>query len=159
MESTSSPFDPNAERFFFDDFFISDASEGESVLVPMQGRSVPITLKKNLTLADLEESREKGLDKTLDLKTGQYTIHGFDEKAYTYALLARAIKSWPFVNRDGSSVPITEDNIKHLVADGGGALEQLVQKFVQQKEEQAAPFVNNSGEASLPEEMPTPPSL
>ena len=69
--------------FFFDDFFVADNDPGLEVKVSSQGREVPICLKKRLTLEDIEAAREKGVDKTIDLKTGAVKVNKIDEGAFT----------------------------------------------------------------------------
>lgn len=135
------------EMFLFDDFFVPNDDPGVQVDVAINGRSVPIMVKRGLSLGDREAAKAIATKTRLDLTKGQLVVESFDDGAFTLELLFRCIKSWPFV-RDGKQVPVTRENILALKSSAADAFALLVQNLVQDKSEALTPFVKASDAAS-----------
>jgi hypothetical protein len=135
------------EMFLFDDFFVPNDDPGVQVDVAINGRVVPIMVKRGLSLGDREAAKSVATKTRLDPTKGTLTAESFDEGAFVVELLFRCIKSWPFV-RDGKTVPVTRENILALKSSAADAFALLVQNLVQDKMEALAPFGKASDAAS-----------
>jgi hypothetical protein len=128
------------DLFLFDDFFVDDADAGVVHNVVIRGRVVPITTKRDVTLADKEAAEQAAVKRHLD-PTGRVVVDGIDGGALAVEVLVRCIKSWPFTFKDGKPVPITRDNIRRMVADAAEALAQSIVSVTQAKQKEAdGPF-------------------
>lgn len=133
--------------FLFDDFFVDDADEGVVHEVTIRGRKVPITCKRDVTLADKEAAEQAAVRRHLD-PTGRVVVDGIDSGVLAVELLVRCVKKWPFTFKDGKSVPITRENIRRMIADGAEALAQSIVEVVQAKQKEAdGPFAGASDAA------------
>jgi hypothetical protein len=131
--------------FLFDDFFVDDADAGVVHNVVIRGRVVPITTKRDVTLADKEAAEQAAVKRHLD-PTGRVVVDGIDGGALAVEVLVRCIKSWPFTfgpnhPQAGKPVPITRDNIRRMVSDAAEALAQSIVSVTQAKQKEAdGPF-------------------
>jgi len=74
----------------------------------------------------------------------QVIIDSTDETMLTVKTILMSLVSWPFVSANGTPVPITEDNIRLLLADCADALMSSIGEREKQREAQIAPFVPTS---------------
>ena len=137
-----------SEQFFYDEFFIPADDPGERIEVEIGGRVVPIYLKRELSLEDVEIAKERGIKKHLDLEKGAYVVEGIDEVEFTVILLARAIKSWPFVYRNNHPVPITPEKIREFRVEGSEVLQRAVSAMLNKAKDQVDPLGKSSGDPS-----------
>lgn len=146
-----------AEPFLFDDFFVPDSDPGIEVPIVLQGRPVPFVLKRGITLKDKEEATAAAMTRHFT-EEGKLVVDGLDDQKLTAELLTRCIKSWPFVHKDGSPVPVTAENIMAMVGDAGEKLVTLLMAGLSAKEVHAnGPFETGSGAASTDEAQATNP--
>jgi hypothetical protein len=141
--ATIAPVVP-VESFFFDEFFGSD--EGVEILLPIRGRSVPLRIKRGLTLREKAAAEGKAIKRSVNLKTGQITVEGIDEAAAAEEIAFQMLLSWPFTHRDGSPVPLTRENAAKLLG-GLDTLVGLVKKIEEEGDAALAPFVARSATA------------
>lgn len=140
------------QHFLFDDFFVDDADEGVVHIVTIRGRAVPITCKRDVTLADQEAAEQAAVRRHLT-PDGRLVVDGVENGVLAVEILFRTIKRWPFVYgpkhpHAGKPVPITRENIRRMVADGAEALATSIAKGRTAKQEEAdGPFAPNSDEA------------
>lgn len=151
-----------SEVFLFDDFFVPNDDPGVEQNVTVDGREVPIFLKRGLSLGDREAAKSIAT-KTHISESGTFVVDSFDDGLFQVELLFRCIKSWPFTYAHGGPVPITRGNIVSMKAHAADAMTLLVQKLVgneEAKKEALAPFESPSDEASSSEApaVPTSPS-
>jgi hypothetical protein len=133
-----------AEIFNFDDFFVSPDDLGSEATLTINGRDVPIRLKRNLTLQDIEECKATAIQTRINAQ-GQPELVSVDEREFGMQILLRVLKSWPFTYSDGSSVPINRQTIESMMVTGAEALMQLVLTIIQGRD--IAPFVPPSAGA------------
>jgi hypothetical protein len=138
---------PESAPFYFDDFF--DNEDGIEVTLLIRGRHVPIRIRKGLTLRERVKAEGMGITRHLDMKTGRVVIDGVDEAAAAEEIAFQMLLSWPFVNRDGSPVPITRPNVAKLLG-GMDQLVQLTRKMETEGEAALVPFVSASASPSAP---------
>lgn len=138
------------QEFLFEDFFVSDSDPGDRFDLEVNGRTVPVYIRRNISLADVEGAKAKSMKTKINLETGQLEIESFDQNAFTLELIASVIKSWPFTYGDGSPVPITPQNVARMNIQAATALQDLVSKVVAQKgsADSLGPFGSRSGDHS-----------
>lgn len=134
-----------AELFQFEDFFVAADDPGADAEIEINGRTVPLKLKRSLTLQDLEESKTAAVQTKINAQ-GVPELVSVDENEFTLQVLQRMIKSWPFTFSDGSPVPVDRKNLEAMMASGAAALQQLVLTMVNARD--IAPFVQPSVVAS-----------
>src|ERR1700731_2669645 len=116
------------EHYDYDDFFIPQNDPGEILPVLINGRTVPITVKRGVTTGDVKAAQAKAYIQRKDPQ-GNLRVVGVDEQEMTAQLLATCILSWPFKKNVGTKeqpdwrdVPITKEHIKALLAEGGASI-------------------------------------
>jgi len=129
--------------YLFDDFTVGADDPGIEVPVVLLGRFVPILFKRGLTLEETAAARNAGLKKRMN-KQGQLEILSLDETAIQLATVVRAIKDWPFKQRDGAKVPVTLENIKKLSGSEIEALFIAFSQLTQAREQALVPFAATS---------------
>jgi hypothetical protein len=135
------------ETFLFEDFFIPADDPGVETSITVNGREIPLRVKRGLSLGDREAARAVATKMDIDLMKGTMKVDSFDEGVFTIELLFRCLVSWPFT-KDGVAVPITRDNIRALSSSAADEMAKLVQLFVGgNKEEALAPFEKPSDAA------------
>jgi len=134
-----------AEHFLFDDFFVAADDPGADVAVMINGRNVPLKIKRGLTLQDIEASKAAAIKTKINAQ-GAPELLSVDENEFTLQVLERTVLSWPFTMADGSPVPINRANLEAMMMQGSQALQQLVLNMVQNRPDQT-PFVQPSAEA------------
>jgi hypothetical protein len=132
------------EIYNFDDFFVSPDDLGAEATLTINGRDVPIMLKRNLTLQDIEECKAAAIQTRINAQ-GQPELVSVDENEFSMQVLLRVLKSWPFTYSDGSPVPINRASIENMMATGASALMQLVLTIIQGRD--ITPFVPPSAGA------------
>ena len=138
-----------AEPYYFDEFFVSDSDPGVTYQVPIKGRLVPIVCKRGMSLRDKEEAQSAAIQRHIDTETGRLVIDGIDDIKMDIEILSRTIKSWPFVYRDGSPVPITPETISAFLSEGVDRLIGFIAKGnAAQEAEVTGPFDAASAVAS-----------
>lgn len=130
-------------EFFFDDYFVSEDDPGIPVDIRFKSGTVPIYIKKCISLEDVEAAKEKAIIKKFK-RDGSMEVVRIDEAVLTSELLARVIKSWPFKYKNGKDVPITPENIRALDASGSEQLQALASGLIKAREDMTAPFEKNS---------------
>lgn len=133
-----------SQEFLFEDFFVAADDPGVEEVVSINGRDVPLRIKRGITLKDIEEAKSKAIKTHLSPK-GELVVDSVDEAQMTVEILARVIKAWPFV-RDGKQVPITRENLYLMRAEASEALQSLVKRLISGKKEALAPFEKPSVE-------------
>lgn len=131
-------------EFLFDDFFGSATDPGIVVEIKIRGRQVPITLSRGLTLADQMACQAAALKKRL--VNGQIVMDGLDEGILVEEMLVRSIKAWPFTFKDGTSVPVTRENIRQMLG-GADDIAEAIKKLSTEGEAALAPFAPASDAA------------
>jgi hypothetical protein len=134
------------ETFLFDDFFVPADDAGVEDTVEINGRDIPMTFKRALTLRDREEAKAKAV-KTVINKDGSMSVAGVDEGTFTVEILFRTILAWPFTYKDGSPVPVTRAILQSMIANGADALQAKVLSYMAPKREALVPFENPSDAA------------
>lgn len=139
------------EIYDFDDFFVSLEDPGIAYLVSVNGRDVPITVKRGIGLSDMKTAQGKAII-TRKSPNGQPEIVGMDEEVFTVELLLKSILSWPFTrkNPDGSRSPveITRETIRAMLGEGGLQLQGILTKQIEGRQAALVPFESPSGEGS-----------
>lgn len=146
------------EIFLFDDFFVPADDPGAEYNLDIRGRTIPIRVKRGLSLGDREASKAVATKSHINMTNGQIVVDGFDEGAFMIELLFRCIKSWPFTTKDGKAVPITRANLTQLRTESADAFAKLMNTLVgnaESKAEALAPFENPSGADFSPEAVVT----
>lgn len=132
-----------SNEYLYDDFFISEDDPGVEMQVPINGRVVPITFRRGLTVEETEKVRAAAIKKRLR-PDGQMELVDVNETAYQLHVVALAVKSWPFVKRaeDGvvTPVPVTLETVKRLGGDALNALFNAYQLVLARQQEALAPF-------------------
>jgi hypothetical protein len=153
-----------AEIYDFDDFFLSDNDPGVEVPVKINGRTVPIWIKRALSTGDYKAAQAKAVMQSMG-PDGKLTIKGMDEEAFAVELVAASIVSWPFTqkkrNRAGQvvmdengdpirePVPVTRENVRRFLAEGTAYLQAYILGAIERKSEAVAgPFESQSGAPS-----------
>lgn len=137
------------EVFYFDEFF---ADEGVDILLPIRGRKVPLRIRRGLPLKEKAAAQAVAVKRHVDPNSGRVVIDQIDESLAAEEIAYRMILSWPFINRDGSKVSITRENVSKLLG-GMDTLVSLVEKMEQEGDAALVPFVAPSttvSEASQP---------
>jgi hypothetical protein len=132
------------ETFLFEDFFVAPDDPGVEEIVEINGRQVPLMVKRGITLKDVEEAKTRAV-KTHLSPSGQLVVDSIDEVVMTVEILLKAIKSWPFI-KDGKPLPITRENLYAMRAEASAALQQLVKKLTSGRRESLGPFEKPSDE-------------
>lgn len=132
------------EQFFYDEFFADD--NGVEVWLPIRGRSVPIRIKRGLTLREKTQAQAVAIKRRVDPATGRVIIEDINEAAGAEAVILASIVSWPFVHRDGSPVPITKETVNKLLG-GLDILGNLLARMEAEGDAALAPFVHPSAGA------------
>lgn len=130
------------DTFLFDEFFTSATDPGYLVQVDMRGRVVPFYLKRGLSIVERQTAQMSAIK--YHIEGTQVIIDSTDETMLTVKTILMSLVSWPFVSADGTPVPITEDNIRLLLADCADALMSSIGEREKQREAQIAPFVPTS---------------
>lgn len=136
--------DHNADAFYFDEFFGSDA-EGVEVTLTIRGRKVPVRIRRGLTLREKVEAQAKAVKRHVT-PDGRPVIDSIDEAAIAEELAFKLLLSWPFVTRDGAPVPITRENVAALLG-GLDDLIELSRRMEALGEKALVPFDSKSDEA------------
>ncbi len=137
------------EQFLFDDFFVSqdESDPGERVEVEINGRQVPVYLKRGLSFADREAAKSQAVQTRIK-PNGQVEIVRLDEGVFAVELLFRCLKSWPFTYRSGKRVEISRENIRAMLAEGADVLAKLMVDRIKTRSEKMAPFTTPSEKTS-----------
>lgn len=126
--------------FLFDDFFTTDETPGVEVAFDIQGRSVPIILKRGISFKDFSEAKEQAVTMRINPVSMQPEILKYDDAVFGVELLVRCIKSWPFVDK-GMPVPVTRETIKQLNSLTVQAMVLKLQEIMQKGKDALTPFV------------------
>ena len=133
--------------FLFDDFFTTDETPGVEVQFSIQGRDVPIQLKRGISFKDFSEAKEQAVTMRMNPVSMQPEILKYDDAVFGVELLVRCIKSWPFT-LNGQPVEVTRERIKQLDSLTVQAMVLKLQDIMQKGKESLAPFVKASAEPS-----------
>src|SRR5271166_6347297 len=101
------------DQFLFDDFFVSDEDPGIEIVIHVKGREIPLHIRP-LSTSDQVAVQAASVSKRFT-PDGKVVIDKIDEAKANSMLIAKSIVSWPFVNRDGSPVPVTAENCGRLL--------------------------------------------
>jgi hypothetical protein len=136
----------------YDEFFIPAKDPGVEIQVPIHGRSVPIKVRRGLTLGDVKGAQSKAVIQKKNLK-GEIEIAGVDEEVFTTELLFNAIVSWPFKKNLGTKedpdwrdVPVTKENVRAILADGAAYIQNFLVGKMQEAKQSVIPLESPSGE-------------
>lgn len=138
-----------AEIFEFADFFVSESDPGTEETLMMEDnsgkkREVTLTLKRNISLGDIQAARAAGTVTHINPQNGQQVVDAFDDALFVIHLLSRVIKKWPFT-RDGEMVPVTVKYVTALNAKNAEVFNILAQRLTSgQSEETQTDFVKPS---------------
>lgn len=135
------------EKFLFDDFFVSEASQGVETHILVRGRQVPIRIRP-LSTSDEISAQAGAVTKRMG-PDGKVVIDSIDEALGNSLLMSKAIVSWPFTNSDGSPVPITPENCSKILGEAGTQITALIGELSGQKAS-LDPFVSSSADPSEP---------
>ena len=135
------------ETVLFEDFFVPADDPGVETSITVNGREVPLHIKRGLSLGDREAAKAVATKMDIDMEKGTVKLSSFDEGIFTIEMLFRCLKSWPFT-KDGVPVPITRENIRALKATAADEMSKLVNALTGgSKDEALAPFEKPSDEA------------
>jgi hypothetical protein len=135
-----------AQVFYFDDFVVGEDDPGVEVDVEIRGKVLPIRFHRGLTIEDREAAKNAGVTRRI-LPTGTIELLSVREDIIQLETVARAIKSWPFKDRQGKMVPITKQNVKALGAEALDVLFFAYQKVSTGRQQALVPFVMPSDAA------------
>lgn len=123
------------EKFFYDEFFVSDDDPGLEEEIEIRNRKLTVTIKRALTLEDISEARSSSIKTRMNKKTGQPELVEVNESEFIIKILPKLVLAWPFKHRDGRPVEISEKNLKNLKFDVAEAFAPLVKKVLEGREE------------------------
>lgn len=129
---------PQGQQFFYDEFFGDD--EGVEIYLVVRGREVPMRIRRGLTLKEKAAAQASGVHRSIDPNTGAIKIDRIDEGKAAEEIAFRMLISWPFVNRDGSPVPVTRENVSKLLG-GMDKLVEIAAKMESEGDRALIPFV------------------
>ena len=115
------------EQFFFDEFFAAD--EPIEIVVTVRGREVPLKVRPSLTLEERVRAEGSAIKRKVNHKTGKVEIERVDEGVAAINLALAYLVEWPFVNRDGSPVPINAETINKFI--GAAKLVEIIGQATQ----------------------------
>jgi hypothetical protein len=129
-----------AAAFYFDEAFIDESDPGVPVEVEIKGRKAVIHLTRGVSLHDKLAAKKQAVRHRIR-PDGSVEIQNIDEEIFAVELLARSVKSWPFVFRGSNRpVPVTRENIKKMLSDVSEQLQAIVLNMTQKQEESLVPF-------------------
>lgn len=121
-----------AEVYDFEDFFVPRDDQGVEVQVPINGRVVPIRVKRAVNLEDRMAAEAKAVKISVDAKGNIKQEMKQEEGAKE--MVFRCILSWPFTQKKRDSqgrvlmdeageplreaVPLTRENVAAFLSDG-----------------------------------------
>ncbi len=139
------------QGYFFDDFFVPEDDLGHSIDVVVKDkyghtRKVgPFFIKRGLSLGDREAAKAKAVQTRVNPKNGQLEVIGFDEGLFQLEVLVKAVKSWPFKDKNNKATEITRQNLRMLQADIADALFKEVMGLMD-KEKDSLDFFEKKSE-------------
>ena len=133
------------DQFLFDDFFVGDDNPGIEISIKVRGRDIPLHIRP-LTTSDQIAVQAAAVSKRYTPEGG-VVIDRIDEAKANSLLIAKSIVSWPFVFKDGSSVPVTPENCSKLLGDAGVQITQALGALNEKKASIITPFGSSSDAA------------
>lgn len=121
------------ENFFFDDYSV-DENAGVPVTIPINGRPVPFTLRRALTIKQRSRATEPAIK--IKIVDGKPEVGKLDMDAFSIGVAIEAIIAWPFTYRDGKPVPVTRETVSKLPAEAVDLIAAYV--LGKEKEQEAA---------------------
>lgn len=137
----------HSELFLADDFFVDEHDPGVELIVTLSGRTVPLMVKRGLSFADIAAAKQQAT-KMRFKPDGTPEVYAFDETIMNVEILFRALKSWPFTQRNGKSLPLTRENIKALRAENIEPIIKALGIIVERRGQATDPFGSHSGDPS-----------
>jgi hypothetical protein len=135
-----------AQVFYFDDFVVGEDDPGVEVPVEIRGQVIPIRFHRGLTIEDREAAKNAGITRRVRPE-GTIELLSIREDIIQLENVTRAIKSWPFTDREGKPIPVTKQNVKALGAEALDALFFAYQKVSTGRAQALVPFVMPSDAA------------
>ncbi len=109
------------QRFIWSEYSSDASDRGVEVVVTWRGQSIPIRIKRALTIDERQKANRAAIQIDLD-KDGKPTITRQDQSAYTKMICLVGLKYWPFEYSPGQPVPI---NMKTLSEMDGSLLDEI----------------------------------
>ncbi len=127
VEAVREKMEETVERFIWSDYSSDAADRGVETTVTWRGQTIPIRVKRALTIDERQKANKAAIQIDLD-KDGKPTIVKQDQSAYTKMVCLLGLKFWPFEYSPGQPVPI---NMKTISEMDGGLLDEISFRILQ----------------------------